>query len=182
VGVPPYTPMDVDEGFERELRMAWWGEAARADARAVPADADRLVRMPGSAQAALRALSGSRFFAKLVMRAMVSDLKQVRRCLTETELRWHVRDHAVGLIDADTRVLVGHSLGPAVAFEALCEYRLAAGAAQGPAVVTVGSPLGIPNLVFVRLTPPRPYGWGRGRARKGRRGRMWPIPLMWWLW
>ena len=85
----------------------------------------------------------------------------------------------VGLIDADTRVVVGHSLGSVVAYEALCEYRARAGG-YGPALVTLGSPLGIPNLAFDRLDPAPTAGVGCGRARKGRRGRMWPTLLMWW--
>jgi pimeloyl-ACP methyl ester carboxylesterase len=164
VGDPPYTPADVDDGFERDLLLAWWAEAARVDPGVVPPGADTLVRVPGSAQAALRALSRSRFFAKVALRAMVSDLKQVRRYLTDPGLRDQVRDRVVGLIDADTPVVVGHSLGSVVAYEALCEYRTRAGG-NGPALVTLGSPLGIPNLAFDRLDPAPTAGVG-----------VWPCP------
>ena len=124
------------------------------DPGVVPPGADTLVRVPGSAQAALRALSRSRFFAKVALRAMVSDLKQVRRYLTDPGLRDQVRDRVLRLIDADTRVVVGHSLGSVVAYEALCEYRARAGG-NGPALVTLGSPLGIPNPVsYTHLTLP----------------------------
>jgi pimeloyl-ACP methyl ester carboxylesterase len=45
--------------------------------------------------------------------------------------------------------VIGHSLGSVIAYEYLCRYR-------PPGVkllVTLGSPLGIPNLVFHRLEP-----------------------------
>ncbi len=144
VGDPPYTPADVDDGFERDLLLAWWVEASRVDPGVVPPGADTLVRVPGSAQAALRALSRSRFFAKVALRAMVSDLKQVRRYLTDPGLRNQVRDRVVGLIDADTRVVVGHSLGSVVAYEALCEYRTGAGGGR-PGVGDVGVAAGDPE-------------------------------------
>jgi pimeloyl-ACP methyl ester carboxylesterase len=69
-------------------------------------------------------------------------------------------------VGEDTRVLVGHSLGSVVAYEALC-------ANPGWPVrmlVTLGSPLGIPNLIFDRLQPaPLPAA----HAQSGPRGR-WP--------
>ncbi|MFC8722503.1 hypothetical protein ACFUEL_34475, partial [Kitasatospora sp. NPDC057198] len=87
-GAPPFTARDVEEGFERELLAAWWREAARTDPAVVPPGAaDTLVPTPGSVQAALRALSGSRFFANLVLRHMVLDLKQVRAYLTDQRVR-----------------------------------------------------------------------------------------------
>ena len=55
-----------------------------------------------------------------------------------------------------TRVLIGHSLGSVVAYEYVCRYR-------PPSVellVTLGSPLGIPKLVFDRLTPAPADGRG----------------------
>ena len=74
-----------------------------------------------------------------------------------------------GSIGDDTRVMVGHSLGSVVAYEALCAHP------QWPvrALVTLGSPLGIRNLIFDRLVPAprlrptagRVRGRGRGRVR-----------------
>ena len=55
-------------------------------------------------------------------------------------------------------MLVGHSLGSVVAYEALCANP------EWPVrmLVTLGSPLGIPNLIFDRLEPaPLPDGHGR---------------------
>ena len=57
----------------------WWAEAARVDEGVIAPDARSLARTPRSVQAALRALSGSKFFSGLALRAMVFDLHQVRR-------------------------------------------------------------------------------------------------------
>ena len=59
-----------------------------------------------------------------------------------------------------TRVVIGHSLG-SVAYEYVCRY-------WPPSVellVTLGSPLGIPNLVFERLTPAPAEGAGAWPGR-----------------
>ncbi|MHB9856612.1 hypothetical protein ACSYGO_46300 [Streptomyces krungchingensis] len=149
VGDPPYTFVDVGEGFEQELLMAWWRAAADIDLAVVPPGADTLVSTPRSVQAALRALSGSRFFAGVALRAMVFDLKQVNRYLTDPDLRAQALARVVAAIREDTRVVVAHSLGSVVAYEALC----ARPGHQVRALVTIGSPLGIDNLILHRLQP-----------------------------
>lgn len=152
IGDPPYTAADVGEGFEQELLWAWWTAAAESDSAVVPPDADTLVATPGSVQAALRALSGSRFFAGVALRAMVFDLKQVHRYLTDPDLRARALRALARVTDQiteNTRVVVAHSLGSIVAYEALC----ARPGHQVRALVTIGSPLGIPNLIFHRLQP-----------------------------
>lgn len=150
VGDPAYTAADVEEGFERELLLAWWAEAARTDPGVVPPDAsDTLAATPRSVQSALRALSGSKFFADVALRSMVADLKQVRGYLLDPRTRASVRARVRDAIGPDTRVVVAHSLGTVVAYEVLCAltpHRITA-------LVTLGSPLGIPNLVFDRLDP-----------------------------
>ncbi|MBB4926893.1 hypothetical protein FHR34_005886 [Kitasatospora kifunensis] len=153
VGDPRYTAADVEPGFEEELLLAWWQAAAELDERVVPPGADTLARTPRSAQAALRALSASRFFSDLALRSLVFDLKQVRRYLTDDQLRQAARDRVTSLIGDDTRVLVGHSLGSVVAYEALC----ALPGHRVRALVTLGSPLGIP-MVLERLQP-EPGRW-----------------------
>ena len=155
--------------FERDLLAAWWGEAARTDAAVIAPDARTLAaRTPRSVQGALRALSGSRFFAALGQWALLGDLRQVRDYLHEPDIRRQARQRVTEAVGDDTRVLVGHSLGSVVAYEALC-------ANPGWPVrmlVTLGSPLGIPNLIFDRLQPaPLP----KGHAGTIPRGR-WPGP------
>ncbi len=130
-----------------------------AEPQVVAPGADTLARTPGSVQAALRALSHSKFFGGLALRTLVFDLKQVRRYLTDPELRAAARALVTHLIGPETQVVVGHSLGSVVAYEAL--HALGAsdtseGSKDGRAhrvraLVTLGSPLGIRNLIFDRL-------------------------------
>lgn len=165
VGDPPYTSDDVAQGLEQELLFAWWRAAAETDPNIVPPGADTLASTPRSVQAALRALSGSRFFAGLALRSMVFDLKQVHRYLIDPGLRREARTRVIEALDEDTRVVVAHSLGSVVTYEALCAWP------DHPvrALVTIGSPLGIPNLIFHRLQPePEPARCG------GQEQGVWP--------
>ncbi|MGN9846117.1 hypothetical protein ACTMTI_49190 [Nonomuraea sp. H19] len=158
VGDPLFTAADVDTGLETDLLMAWWQAAAEVDPQVVPPDEETLARTPRSVQAALRALQTSRFFADLALRALVFDLKQVRRYLTDPQLRQAARDRVTALIGPDTRVVVAHSLGSVVAYEALCPLAAQEGGHGVRALVTLGSPLGI-RMIFDRLDPaPDPQG------------------------
>ena len=168
VGDPHYRASDVEPGFETELLLEWWKAAAAAEPQVVAPGADTLARTPGSAQAALRALSHSKFFGGLALRSLVFDLKQVRRYLTDPELRAACQSRVIRLISSETQVVVGHSLGSVVAYEALAALDAdGAGATSKDgrghrvrALVTLGSPLGIRNLVFDRLQPPPDGGCG----------------------
>ena len=150
VGDPWYTPDDVDAGLEADLLLAWWAGAAQVDPGVAPVDAEVMARTPRSVQVALLALSNARFFAGLAERALIFDLKQVRRYLQDTQVRGTAIGRVAGAVDGDTRVLVGHSLGSVVAYEALCAHP------DWPVhtLVTLGSPLGIRHLIFDRLHPP----------------------------
>lgn len=154
VGDPMFTADDVDEGFEAELLLEWWAACARTDPAVPPPGADTLARSPRAVQTALRVLQNSRYFAELSLRALVFDLKQVRRYLTDPSLRAEARGRVEAAIGPDTRVVVAHSLGSMVAYEALCAR---AGDHQVRALVTLGSPLGM-RMVFDRLRP-EPGGW-----------------------
>jgi hypothetical protein len=148
VGDPLVTIEDLTD-FERDLVGLWWEAAAQTDPGVVPPDARTLLRWPGGVQAGLRALSCARFFAGLAERAMVADLVQVRRYFTEPDIRAAAQQQVLGAVDDNTRVLVGHSLGSVVAYEALCAHP------EWPVhtLVTLGSPLGIRHLIFDRLQP-----------------------------
>lgn len=150
LGDPPYTAEDIDEGWEAELLAAWWEEAAHVDAQVVDPEEPVMTRTPRIVQRALNALSGSQFFAGLAERALVFDLKQVRRYLYDQTVRVEARERVAAAIDSDTRVIVGHSLGSVVAYEALCAHP------SWPVrtLVTLGSPLGIRHLLFDQLDPP----------------------------
>lgn len=173
----PYAATDVRGDFERELLAAWWQGAAQRDAGVVRPDAeDTLAATPQAVQSGLRALSGSRFFAGLAVRMMVADLKQVRGYLLDDQIRQKVRGRVSAAVDASTRVVVAHSLGSVVAYEALCALP-----GHGVrALVTLGSPLGIRNLVFDRLQPAPEVTAGQcrehGLAETTWRGRTSPMP------
>jgi hypothetical protein len=165
-GTPRYTAEDVLEGFETELLMRWWSDAATEDPAVMPPDARTLARTPRSVQAALNALSNSRFFARLAEQMMVSSLKQVRRYLTDDAVRDEAQTRIAQCVDGQTRVLIGHSLGSVVAYEALCAHP------EWPVrvFVTLGSPLGVRRLIFDRLRP------GPDENRIGR----WPGSVLSW--
>jgi pimeloyl-ACP methyl ester carboxylesterase len=112
---------------------------------------------PRLVQTALDALSRSRFFAGVAERLLVFDLKQVALYLTDADMRRRARERVEQAVTPDTRVVVAHSLGSVVAYEALCrhpEWRI-------DAFVTLGSPLGIRNLIFDRLDPAPVAALGR---------------------
>jgi hypothetical protein len=151
--VPYFDERDVADGYESELLLALWERAARVDSRVIPPQAEVLARSPVWASRALAALSRSRFLAGVGDRLLIGDLKQVHRYFSEAELRSSIRDIVARAITDDTRVLIGHSLGSVVAYEVLCMLP----GAPVTALVTLGSPLGLPRLVFDRLEPTPGY-------------------------
>jgi pimeloyl-ACP methyl ester carboxylesterase len=170
-GDPPIPAEDLD-GFEQELLAEWWSEASRTDEAVLAPDARTLARTPRSVQGALRALSGSRFFAAMGERALLGDLRQVRDYFHDPEIRQQARERVGEAVGDDTRVLVGHSLGSVVAYEAVQANP------EWPVrmLVTLGSPLGIPNLIFDRLEPAPLSAADAGLGPRGRwpgKGRQW---------
>lgn len=154
-GVPGLTAADLDDG-DTELLELCWREAARIDP-AVPAPADAtMARTPRAVQRALNALSQSSFFSGIGERTLVGVLKQVQLYFNNPHVRARALRSLEDAVTGDTRVLIGHSLGSVVAYEALSahpEWRV-------HTLVTLGSPLGISKIVFDRLNPV-PVG-GRG--------------------
>jgi pimeloyl-ACP methyl ester carboxylesterase len=127
---------------------------------------------PSSVQAMLRLLSGLPYFGTHAAdRLMMGDLVQVRRFFTEDDVRAKAVGSVRECIDDDTRVVIGHSLGSVVAYEALCE---AGSDSPVRTFITLGSPLGIRGLVFDRLRP-KPQA-DAGRDVIGR----WPASVTTW--
>lgn len=159
---------DVDD-LEAELLAALWRRAAEVDRRVVPPDEEVLARSPLWAQSALNALNRSVFLSGIAERLFIADLRQVRRYLTDAEVRERVQVEVRAAVTDRTEVVVGHSLGSVVAYEFLC-------ANQEPrprALVTLGSPLGLRHVVFDRLRPaPRDEGGSPCGAWPGS-GRTW---------
>jgi hypothetical protein len=146
---PALDASDVTDAQEVELLRAWWEAAARLDTAVVGPNDPTRIRTPYLVQRALDALSHSTFFAGCSEHLMISSARQVRRYLTEAQTRQAVRQRISASVTPDTRVIVAHSLGSIVAYEALC----ANPQWSGISFVTLGSPLGIRNLVFDRLEP-----------------------------
>ena len=145
----PYDATDVEEVFEGELLELWWREAARVEPQVSGPDFKGRLRTPQVIQRALNALSYSRFFASTTERILIGNLKEVRSYLSDATLRTKIQERVVQEVSHETRVLIGYSLGSVVAYEALCAHP--EWAVRG--FVTLGSPLGIRNLIFDRLQP-----------------------------
>ena len=158
-GVPPYTAEDVTDPYEQELLLAWWQAAAATDPQVTPPDAPTLgVRT--KIQRALNALASCQFLAEALENELIFLLRQVRLYFTDPAIREKIQQCFATAVGPDTRVVVAHSLGSVVAYEALCapdpSWHI-------PTLLTLGSPLGVRGLVFDRLLPPP-------QARPPRRG------------
>ena len=145
----PYEATDVEAGFEQELLEMWWCEAAQIEPQVPGPTFEGKARTPDIIQRALNALSNSTFFSGLAQRSMIGDLNQVRSYLEDENIRAQVQRRVAEVVQPDTRVIIGHSLGSVVAYEALCAHP------DWPVrtLVTLGAPLGIRNLIFDRLRP-----------------------------
>jgi hypothetical protein len=111
---------------------------------------------------ALNALAHLRWFApfgmavasKFVWRA----LTQVSRYLTDDEIRGYAQHQVLQWIGPDTRLVIGHSLGSVVAYEAV--HRAHERQLPGDhtlTLITLGSPLGLQSVVYNRLRPQPPH-------------------------
>ena len=101
----------------------------------------------------LKTLARCSWLANMVMflaeRYVKTALAQVTRYLTEPAIREQAQRAVLGVVDPETRVIIGHSLGSVVAYE--CAHSLKQ---PLPLLVTLGSPLGLRTVVTERLSPP----------------------------
>jgi hypothetical protein len=153
---PPYDRSDVDNDWERALLYAWWEQAAQFEPEIPGPDVRTKASTPLSVQRALDALSHYKFFKPVAERALIFDLKQVDLYMNNPEIRAKIQERVAQTVHGDTTVFIGHSLGSIVAYEALCAHP------EWPVrtLVTLGSPLGIRNLIFDYLRPPPVNGIG----------------------
>jgi hypothetical protein len=151
-GIPPYTAADVADGFEKDLLEAFLLAAMEG----CDPEARTKARTPSAVQKALYFLSQSPFFAGLTERLIIGLIKQVHAYLADASLRDEIQERVARAITPETAVVIGHSLGSVIAYEAACahpEWDLS--------LVTLGSPLGIRNLIFERLLPSPVNGHGQ---------------------
>jgi len=141
-------PDDVQSDAEAELLQEWWRAAAESDPGVAPPDARTLGPIRG-VQAALAALAGSRFLAGTTEQLLILWLGQVRAYFTDPAAREEIQRRFCAAVGLDTEVVVAHSLGSVVAYEALCARP--DWSVRG--LVTLGSPLGIRNVILDRLQP-----------------------------
>ena len=167
-GAANVAQLDVDEAAlleqlaEALLRRAAEGAGSAGDQQMAR---DELAWRSGSvgeeqgvrnaARSALAALARLRWFAPFGMavaqRFVARSLMQVTRYLTDPGLRTAVQERVAEQLGPDTQVVIGHSLGSVVAYEAVCR--------PGPAVpllITLGSPLGLRSVIYDRLRPQPP--------------------------
>lgn len=157
-------------GFDDELLAQMWHAAAAAQPELVFAPGDTVRGTPQSAQSALNALSRVPFFSGFAMDLARGNLTQVRRYMREPAIRLAAQASLDAVVTPDSRVIVAHSLGSVAAYEALHRYAAAPNWAGVGTLVTLGSPLGIRNLIFDAIEP-APFD-GQGR---------WPLLLQRWI-
>jgi hypothetical protein len=136
-------------------RMA--AEAANALRQADP-DRDGVQGLGARTRGVVAALDGNAWLtARIfgVLQKAKKNLLQVTRYLTENDLRAAVQARVAALLDDDTHLVIGHSLGSVVAWEACWAL-----GQPLPLLVTLGSPLGLDNVVYPRLRP-QPPTWPR---------------------
>jgi hypothetical protein len=165
----PSTPSELDPAeteLAEQLATAWLHTAAEhaSDTRDRAEASRRLAELgdePDDAQglrAAVRpAMTGVarlRWFAPMGLglagRFVYHALSQVSRYLTNDTIRRDAQDLVLAHIHPDTRLVIGHSLGSVIAYEAL--HRTA----RPTALLTLGSPLGLRNVIYERLRPQPP--------------------------
>ena len=148
IGEPKFDANDIQDPDEEALIEVMWREASRVEGLPGP-DAPTRMRAPRPVQRALNALSGSKFFTGVAERALIFDVKQTFIYLKDEAIRTAAQARVEASVTGETRVIVAHSLGSVVAYETLCKHP------DWPVstFVTLGSPLGIRNLVFERLRP-----------------------------
>jgi hypothetical protein len=106
-------------------------------------------------RSAARSLAKVSWFAPYGMgfaeRFVNRSLAQVTRYLTNADIRAAALKSVSDLIGPDTKVLIGHSLGSVVAYEAAHRMNQPL-----PLLLTLGSPLGLQTIVYQRLRPQPP--------------------------
>jgi len=90
---------------------------------------------------------GMAFAERFVNRA----LAQVTRYFSDEGVRSAALHAVKELIDPDTKVVVGHSLGSVIAYEAMHQI-----GHPLPLLITIGSPLGLETMIYPKLRPQPP--------------------------
>lgn len=163
-GTGHFRPSDV-KPEEAALLKLLLAEAGRIEPDRFPAaDAEPRTSTPAGVQAMLRLLTRSRFLVGVASYGFIGDLKQVTYYFNREDIRQAALQAVDSAVSEKTRVIVAHSLGTVVAYEALANYAGSTRWANVKTLVTLGSPLGIRNLIFDKLRPEPINGKGQWPA------------------
>jgi hypothetical protein len=145
------------EWLQRIAERSASGNSDRAQARLaldIVREPERVQAMGGGnlQREVLKTLARCSWVADMGMflaeRYVKTALAQLTRYLTEPAIREQTQRAVLDLVGAETRVIIGHSLGSVVVYE--CAHQLNY---PLPLLVTLGSPLGLRTIVTERLTP-----------------------------
>ncbi len=132
---------DLADANEEEIGLLAeiWVKAAESDST-VPSPSmhgETLFRFPRVAERALNALARSKYLADYLPLQFFGDLKQVVLYLNKSDLHRKILDRVLAAIEPGTNIVIGHSLGSVIAYEAVCskpgniKYRSARGYCRG---------------------------------------------------
>ncbi|QXN90134.1 hypothetical protein KV110_32625 [Nocardia iowensis] len=118
---------------------------------AVPPPDARAQGAKAALRPALNALVRLRWFAPfgigLAEKFVVRALSQVTRYFTDDAVRQYAQQQVLTHVGPDTKLVIAHSLGSVVAYEALHHVD------QEVTLLTMGSPLGLRTVIYDRLRP-----------------------------
>jgi hypothetical protein len=162
-GRGPGDIVHADELDSRELQLLtqWWDGAAALSRESRGLDEEESTtiqdaamqgrfRAPDVAQQALRQLANSKFFNAIGgPKAVLKLVREAHQFLHDAARKKEILARFEERVTAGTRIVIAHSLGSIVAYEALC---------RNPqwnvhTLITLGSPLGISSPIFCALTP-----------------------------
>lgn len=157
---------DAEADLAEDLARVWLRTAAthapdprdQSAAEQALANIERSPAHPQGARGALgrpamNALARLRWFAPAGMlagRLAWNALSQVTRYLTDEQIRSTAQQRVHELVDEDTRLVIGHSLGSVISYEAL--HRVT----RPLSLITLGSPLALRSVIYDRLRPQPP--------------------------
>jgi pimeloyl-ACP methyl ester carboxylesterase len=139
--LPDWVAGDVENSLEKEL-IETLGAALQTAAPNMEKGPTRTLAY------SVQALARTPFFGSAAQSLVIWCIRQVRLYLTDAGFRSTAQSALVQAISPDTRVVVAHSLGSIVAYEALCAHP------EWPVhtLITLGSPLGM-RPILGRLVP-----------------------------
>jgi hypothetical protein len=166
-GLEPKELSPPEQALAEQLALEWTARAASRSTdeksrRAASQELAQLQQTAGeeqgaraAARSAVDSLARIRWFAPFGMgfasRFVIRSLTQVTQYLSDDKLREKALARVNDVLTPSTQVLIGHSLGSVVAFEAAqaLDHPL-------PLLVTIGCPLGLRTIVYERVRPQPP--------------------------